>query len=94
MSDACKHNKKHSAHVEVHYLKDSGRFQINVRVECKCGRPFQFLDLPIGLNLDGGAFINADGQELRVAAAPVGSVPQPIDRGLIRGYRIRQPGDH
>ena len=94
MADPCKHNKAHKATVSVIYLEDSGRFTADVRIECECGRPFQFLGLPIGLDLNGGAFISADGQECRIAIAPVGTVPQPLDAGLVRGFRIRQPGDH
>ena len=95
MNNACKHNAKHHAAVSIGFLEDSGRFTCDVKVNCaECGRPFQFLGLPIGLDLNGGAFINADGQELRVALAPVGTVPQPLDNGLVRGFRIRQPGDH
>lgn len=94
-SAPCKHNKAHRASVSVGYMEDSGRFTCEVRVECAdCGRPFQFLGLPIGLDLEGGAFISADGQECRLAVAPVGSVPQPLDKALVRGYRVRMPGDH
>ena len=94
MSD-CKHNKAHKATVTVVCLEDSGRFTAEVRIECAdCGRPFQFLGLPIGLDVTGGAFINTDGQECRLAIAPVGFVPQPLDALLVRGFRVRMPGDH
>lgn len=92
---ACKHNKAHKASVGVGYLEDSGRFTAEVRIECaECGRPFQFLGLPIGLDITGGAFISADGQECRLAVAPVGTVPQPLDGAMLRGFRVKLPGDH
>lgn len=91
----CPHRTAHRATVSVNYLEDVKRFVCEVRVECAdCGRPFQFLGLPIGLDIRGGAFINADGQECRLALAPVGEVPQPLDAGLARGFRVRMPGDH
>ena len=53
---ACKHNKSHKATVGVGFLEDSGRFTAEVRIECAdCGRPFQFINLPIGLDLQEGA---------------------------------------
>ena len=95
MADACKHNKAHKANVSVGYLEDSGRFTCEVRVECAdCGRKFQFIGLPLGLDLQERATMSVDGQELRAAIAPVGTVPQPLDKSLLRGFRIRQPGDH
>lgn len=94
MSD-CRHNKAHKATVGVGFLEDSGRFTAEVRIECAdCGRPFQFINLPIGLDLQEGATMSVDGQEARLAVAPVGTVPQPLDKALLRGYRIKMPGDH
>jgi hypothetical protein len=90
MSD-CKHNKAHRANVSVHYLEDTGRFCADIRIECECGHPFQFLGLPLGLDLNGAA-MDVDGQEARLAIAPVGTVPQPLDKHL-NGFRVRQPGD-
>lgn len=81
------------ASVTVARLEDSDRFNAGVRIECaQCHRPFQFLGLPLGLNLNGAA-MSVDGQEARLAIAPVGTVPQPLD-GAIAGFRVRQPGDH
>lgn len=92
--EKCRHNKRHRATVSVNFLEDSGRFSTDIRLECgDCGRPFQFLGLPLGLDL-GGAAMSVDGQEAHLAVAPVGEVPQPLDAGLVAGFRIRQPGDH
>ena len=92
--ERCQHNKAHRATVGVGYLEDSGRFTAEVRIWCAdCGRPFQFIGLPIGLDLQEGAMMSVDGQEARIAIAPVGSVPQPLDKALVRGYRLKMPGD-
>jgi len=89
----CKH-MNFQAYVSVHRLEDSGRFSADVKIECaECHLPFQFLGLPLGLDLNGAA-MSVDGQEARLAIAPVGSVPQPLDKGLVSGFRVRQPGDH
>lgn len=91
----CLHNKAHKAAVSVVYMEDVGRFLCQIKVACAdCGLPFQFLGLPMGLDLNGGAFIDPDGQECRLTVAPVGTVPQPLDKMLLSGFRIRQPGDH
>jgi len=91
--DECKHNKAHKATVAVNYLEDSGRFVADIRIECECGRPFQFIGLPLGLDLNG-ASMAVDGQEARLAIAPVGTIPQPLDKHLLAGFRVRGPGDH
>lgn len=89
----CKHNTNHRATVAVNYLEDSGRFCADIRIECgECGRPFQFIGLPLGLDLNG-ATMDVEGQEARLAIAPVGSIPQPLDK-WISGFRVKQPGDH
>ena len=69
-------------------------FMAHVKIKCMdCGRPFQFLGLPLGLDMRG-AMMDVEGQEARLAIAPLGTVPQPLDGALARGFRIRQPGDH
>lgn len=61
----------------------------DVKVECaQCHRPFQFLGLELGLHMRG-ARMSVDGQEARLAIAPVGDVPQPLDGVL--SYGIRTP---
>lgn len=89
----CKHNKIHKATVAVACLEDSGRFQAEIRIECECGRPFQFVGLPLGLDLNG-ASMSVDGQEARLAIAPVGTIPQPLGKYLLSGFRVRGPRDH
>ena len=88
MSD-CKHMDFH-ARVTVNRLEDIGRFMAEVRIECRqCHLPFQFLGLPMGVSLRG-ATMNVDGDEARLAIAPVGSVPHPLDGALAFG--VRPPG--
>lgn len=92
--DGCRHNKAHRANVRIDYLEDAGRFMADVKIECAdCGRPFQFLGLPLGLNLAGAA-MDVEGQTARLAIAPVGTVPQPLDGALGFGVRVRTGGEH
>ena len=92
MSD-CKH-MQFDAHVGVNRLEDSGRFHADVRIWCKqCGRPFQFLGLPMGLDF-ARPMMSADGQEARMPIAPVGEVPSPMDGPLLGGFRIRMGREH
>jgi len=73
------HHKNFEALVKVNRLEDSGRFMAEVRIKCtQCGVPFQFLGLPLGLNL-AGATMDVDGQEARLAIAPVGRVLHPLE---------------
>ncbi len=72
----CEH-KEFNANVNVIRLEDSGRFQAEVTIECKCGTKFQFLGLPLGLNLSG-ASMGVDSLEARLSIAPVGEVPHPL----------------
>jgi len=89
----CKH-MDFKALVRVVRLEDIGQFSAEVKIECAdCHLPFQFLGLPLGLNLNG-ATISVDGQEARLAIAPVGSVLQPLDKPLLAGFRVHQPTDH
>lgn len=94
MTNDCLHNKAHKAIVRIDFLEDTGRFVADVNIECAdCGRPFQFLGLPLGLNLDG-ATMNVDGQTARLAIAPVGTIPQPLDGALGFGVRVATGKEH
>lgn len=54
-------------------------FMADVRIECaQCGRPFQFLGLPAGLNTQG-ATVSVDGLEARLGICPEGEEPSPLD---------------
>lgn len=76
-----------NALVRVNRLEDTGQFMAEIRIECiECRLPFQFLGLPLGLNLAGAA-MDVDGQEARLAIAPVGRVLHPLE-GL-SGFRIK-----
>lgn len=78
MASECEHRERHEALVKVIYLEDIQRFAAELTITCAdCGRPFQFLGLPIGLDVTSGAYICPDGVECRIAIAPVGTVPQP-----------------
>ena len=75
----CKHAANHTAEVRIAVLQDTGRFMAEVRIRCaECGVAFQFLGLPLGLNLDG-ATMSVDGEEARLAVAPVGRVMRPLE---------------
>lgn len=90
----CPHTRSHKVIAIVTHTQDSGRFMADVRIECAdCGRPFQFIGLPLGLNLNG-ATMGVDGQEARLAIAPVGTVPQPLDGALGFGVRVRTGDEH
>ena len=89
----CKHEAFHVA-ANIHGFEDTGGFLAEIRINCRqCGHPFQFMGLELGLNLNGAA-MDVDGQEARLAIAPVGEIPQPLDKGLVSGFRVKQPGDH
>jgi hypothetical protein len=76
--DQCQHEDFEAA-VDVHRLEDSGRFQADVRINCKeCGLPFRFIGLPAGLDLNGAA-TSADATEARLSIAPKGEVVSAIE---------------
>lgn len=75
----CAHTTSHTANVRIDHLADSGRFMAEVRIRCaECGLAFQFLGLPLGLDLKGAA-MSVDGEEARIAIAPVGRVMRPLE---------------
>lgn len=81
----CKH-EDFAAAVKVARLEDIGRFMAEITVKCsQCGKPFQFLGLQPGLDLNG-ARVSIDGLEANIAIVPQGSRPAPI-HGLM-GYDI------
>jgi hypothetical protein len=52
----------------------------DIRVKCAaCDLPFEFLGLPIGMDLQG-AMMSPDGQEARLAITPRGLKPNPLHR--------------
>jgi hypothetical protein len=75
----CKH-ENFRANVRVARLEDSGRFIAEIRVNCdQCDKPFQFLGLEPGIDLDG-ARVSLDGLEANIAICPQGSRPNPFER--------------
>lgn len=90
---SCEH-KGFKAYVEVNRLEDSGLFNADLRIDCaECGLAFQFLGLPAGLNLQGAA-VSIDGTEARLAIAPSGTAPTPLeDFGAVMGFTARRADD-
>ncbi len=75
----CLHTASCKADCTIEFTEDSGRFLLGVRVHCQdCGKPFVFLGLPAGVNLEGAA-VSVDGTEARLAIAPEGTVPTALD---------------
>ena len=75
----CAH-ENFSANVRVARLEDSGRFMAEITVKCaQCNKPFQFLGLEPGVDLDG-ARVSIDGLEANIAIAPEGARPSPLQR--------------
>lgn len=73
----CEH-KEFDAVVGVARLEDSGGFMAEITIHCRdCGKPFQFLGLQPGLDMQG-ARVSIDGLEVRIAITPQGTRPAPI----------------
>ena len=69
MMDECKHFN-FECKTTVNRLEDIGRFQADIKINCKdCGKPFRFVGLPVGLNLNG-ASVSFEGTEGRFAILP------------------------
>jgi len=82
----CKH-EDFEARVEVNRLEDIGRFQADVTISClNCGKPFQFIGLPGGLNFTG-ATCSVDGTEARLNIMPMDE-PLPLISG-VSGFTIK-----
>ena len=78
-----------AASVDVHRLDDVRRFQADVRVQCReCGKPFRFIGLPAGVDLNG-ASTSADATEARLAIAPLGEVLSVLEDAPT-GFSIRK----
>lgn len=55
-------------------------YSAEVHIKCaECGKPFQFLGLPMGVDTHG-ARVSVDGLEARLAISPQGVQPSPINR--------------
>ncbi|HSZ58578.1 MAG TPA: hypothetical protein VK797_23120 [Tepidisphaeraceae bacterium] len=78
-----------AAEVDVHRLEDTGRFQADVRINCRCcGLPFRFIGLPAGLDLNGAA-TSVDATEGRFSIAPKGEVVSILEGGVV-GFSVRK----
>lgn len=90
---ACLH-ETFSAKVEIDRITDGERgpvtsFMCHVTVTCdQCRVPFQFIGLPLGLQMRGAA-MSVDGQEARLAIAPAGEVPHPLSG--VEGFALKAP---
>lgn len=84
----CQHAVDFDAAVVVNKLKDSGQWMVDLRIRCaECGRPFAFLGLRPGLDMNGAA-CSVDGQEARLSLRPVGEeAPVPV-AGVPSGFII------
>jgi len=79
--ERCSHTVAHFAAVRIDHMSDTNEFMADVSIKCeKCGHPFQFIGLPLGLNMRGAA-MSVDGQTARLAIAPVGWEPHPLGIG-------------
>lgn len=86
---SCKHREQHEATVSVSYLEDSGRFAADIQIKCaECGRPFRFIGLPVGLNLNGAA-VSVDLMEARLAVHPTGEYLPEIPDDMPSGFSVR-----
>lgn len=82
----CKH-EEFQVLADVNRLADVGRFTLDLRVGCiQCGKPFRFLGLPIGLDLNGAA-VSPDGIEARLAIHPVGEKVPGLSDDEPAGFR-------
>ena len=69
-----------AATVNVARFEDTGGFMAEIRVQCReCGKPFQFLGLQPGLDMQG-ARVSVDGLEACIAISPQGERPSPLQR--------------
>lgn len=74
----CKHEQFY-CNCTVNRMEDIERFNMEVTVHCEqCMTKFQFLGLPVGLNLNG-ASVSPDGLEGRFGILPIGETPSPIE---------------
>lgn len=91
MSTPCQHRRNHKVEANVVFLEDVARFVVDFKVACfDCGQPFQFLGLPKGLDITGGATVSADHEEARLAIHPANEEP-PSVIGL-KGFSVTVKG--
>jgi hypothetical protein len=85
-SSDCIHPDFHAT-VTVNRIEDSGQFLAELKIHClQCGLPFQFLGLPLGLDMRG-AMMSIDGREARLAIAPSDRVFHPLSD--VRGFGVK-----
>lgn len=61
-------------------MEDTGAFMLELKCHCTdCGKPFQFLGLQAGLDMQG-ARCSLDGLQAMLAIAPEGERPSPFQR--------------
>lgn len=83
MADRCEHHD-FQTNVGIGRLSDGEggpivAFTAEIRIECvQCGRKFQFLGLPAGVDMKG-ATVSIDGLEARMAICPEGEAASPLD---------------
>lgn len=91
--NTCKHGES-LALVSVAYLEDIGRWTADVSIKCRlCERPFRFLGLPGGSNVDFPT-ASVDGHEARMPIHPDGEELPALPDGHVRGFSINAPPTH
>lgn len=79
----CKHNIEHFINCKISCFEDSKRLMLEISVRCEtCKKPFVFVGLPPGLNLNG-ATVSVDGLTANMALAPEGESVAEFD---VTGY--------
>ena len=62
----CKHDAFHTE-VEINRINDGKNYNVTIQIWCQiCGKQFEFIGLPLGVNFDGAA-MSTDGKEARLA---------------------------
>ena len=85
----CGHNN-FRVDAAVNRLEDIGRFNVDIRITCdECGKPFRFIGLPSGVDLNG-ASVSLDAEEGRFAIAPKGEVIPELEGGTPSGFSVRR----
>lgn len=85
---SCKHNKSHKVDAKIACFENAENgFMAEIRIVCgECGKPFQFLGLEPGCDLQG-ARVSIDGLEANIAIVPEGARPNPLQRMV---YDVRK----
>jgi hypothetical protein len=82
----CEHHS-FFVNANVARLEDTGRFMVDITIECdQCKKPFRFIGLPIGLDMNGAA-VSPTGTEGRFAIHPAGEKVPGLSDDQPAGFR-------